>query len=36
MSLQKRVPCPTRVIVAAPHPIASHLLAHALEIFVRL
>jgi len=36
MSLQKRAPCPIRVIVAAPHPIASHLLAHALEIFVRL
>ena len=31
MSLQKRARCLTRVIVAAPHPIASHLLAHALE-----
>src|SRR5215469_2497832 len=31
MSLQKREPRPARVIVAAPHPIASRLLAHALE-----
>jgi DNA-binding NarL/FixJ family response regulator len=31
MSFQKRAPSLTRVIVAAPHPIASHLLAHALE-----
>ena len=29
--MKKRAPGPTRVIVAAPHPIASHLLAHALE-----